>query len=374
MISPRVNCSSLNKISPTTSAAYFRSSILNGTRRLHGASLTDGAVNPIDYVTAAIKFTEFGFNHARFHHTEWQDVGRMEAFANELGNRGCRFSIGLADKLGEKYHGGIDGFKIDLYNQVPEAETLYLQNLERLTPLLRNRFCFLVVLCNEAAHLVTPALARRFWLKWSPIVRAINPNLLLSDCSDPQTDTPGFAEVAKLYDVATYHYYNSDGNADGQGNNIYEGWNWRIANWYADICGKRMIINEFGSYASNPHQMSNIAFVMLQCLRYGWSCTHFSFASNEEGWMGKGGDKFTIVNDPCRHSLAILGVYLLKYGKSGGKAFWGGDVNQWSSVYQYAGGNAMGNESYAQVKVSDTKTLIWNFNRDEFWNWLVREV
>ena len=373
MITPPIDCASLNRISLYTSAATFRAQVLAG-KCLHGASLTDGALNPLDPVGAAACFASFGFNHARFHHGEFQHVGQMVYFADQLLLKGVRFSVGLADKLGEKYVSGIEGFKRDLLDQVPEAEDLYVANIIRMGPLLRHKGCFMAVLSNEPFHLSTPEKSRRFWLKWSPVVRDMNPTLLLTDGGDPQVNIPEYGEVAKLYDIAVFHLYGSDGNADGTSNLIYEGWHTRIANWYADICGKRMIVNEFGSYASNPHQMSNIAFVMLQCLRYGWSCTHFSFASNEEGWSGTGADKFTITNDPCRHSLAILGAHLNKYGAKGGYCEWGGDTEQWGTTYKYVCPNVWADENHVKVRVSSTKTLVWGLDKNQEWQWLNRTV
>ena len=378
MITPPIACPSI-KISTYTSPATFRNQILAG-KTLHGASLTDGALNPVDPVAAAMTFASFGFNHARFHHGEWQDVGQMVYFADQLHLRGVRFSVGLADKLGEKYPSGIEGFKRDLLDQVPEAEDLYVSNIIRMGPLLRHKGCFMCCLSNETAHLkwdgrYAPEKAQRFWDKWSPVVRDMNPNLLLTDCPDGTDQFDTFSLVARNYDVCTLHFYNGDGNANGTADYIREGWNWKVVNSYHDWTGRKpLFINEFGSYDSNPNQGRNTTFVLLECLRRRYSATHFSFGSNEGCWSGEGGDKFTICNSPIRRNLALLGAYLNKYGVKDGEAYWNGDRDQRDGKYRYVCPNVFADENHVKIRVSSTKTLVWGLDKNQSWQWLNRTV
>jgi hypothetical protein len=368
-----------NRIATTSSAATMRTAVLNG-KILYGVNITDEGNAPIDPVFAATYLSYFGINWVRFHHIDvglangWWTIDRLLAFADALYAKGIRFSIDGASKLGELYPSGTDGFRRDLYDGVGAATTLYQANIARITPLLRHKGCFLACLVNEGAHLTTAAKALTFWNTWSPVFRAINPNLLLSDTPDgcDQGEAPDWGapwrDLASHYDVILCHYYNSDGYATGTGNNIFDGWNFNHVTQY-DGVGKRVFIQEFGSYESNPYEGSNIAFVMMEARRRGYSTCQFSFASNLGGWAGSDNDPFTIVGDPIRFKLLLFGGYLNKNVLAPYTVVWGGDTGQWSSSYSFTGSNAHANQDYCQVG-----SYVWTWDKNKPWIWLVKAL
>jgi hypothetical protein len=365
-IAPKLSCTSLNKFGTTS----IRSAVLSGSRRLYGVNVTDGACAPSDPFTAATLLSSYGFNWVRLHHVDrglkegWFTVAQVLAFEDALYAKGIRCSVDGTSKLGEVYSrplpdgsaiSGLDAFKRDLYDANPVAEALYKENLDRITPILKHKATFMACLVNEGGHLTTPGNALTFWQKWSPEFRKINPDLLLSDTPDgcDQGQAPDWGEpwrkLAVNYDLILCHYYNSDGWANGQGNNIFDGWNWGHVTQY-DGLGKRILVQEFGSYKSNPYEGANIAFVLLECLRRGYGSCQFAFATNEAAYRGLSADVFTMTNDPLRLDLALLGAYLVKYGSLGGLASWGGDTGNWGGAYSYTCPDVVGTESYVLVK------------------------
>ena len=380
MIKPKIDCSKLNAISPSMSAADVKARILSGKLKLYGASVTHGGCSPNDPDAAAKQFASFGMNHARFHHTEVADVRGMVAFADSLLSRGVRFSLSLASLLNQEYKDP-RSFYPDLYAvKGNAADQLYLENLQRLHPLLSHRGCFLAVLTNEPCWAIQPNDARRFWLHWSKLLKGKYPNVLLSDCSNPDAPYGGvggkmrpelFAQVAKLYDIATFHIYVSDAAADGKADNVVEEQHWRRVVDYHRVVGKQLIINEFGSYASNPHQGSNTAFVLMECLRRKYSATHYNWCDRPQHDDG-GGNPYAILRDRFRQDLTLLGAHLFKYGGSTIEAKWGGDRKQRTSHYSQRFTNGFGDKSKVEVNISKTKRIIWGLDKTKPSQWLVQ--
>lgn len=373
-ITPKFSVS--NKIATTSSPQTMRKAVLNG-KRLYGVNVTDGACAPKDPVAAAKLLSSYGVNWVRLHHIDrglaegWWRVDQILAFMDALFAAGIRVSVDGCSKIGETYPGGNDAFKGDLYKNVDAAVSLYKQNVERIKPILQHKACFMLCMVNEGAHMTTPDLAKAFWNRWSVVFRGINPDLLLTDLPDAPASDQYFwqyADVIKGFDVFAGHYYNSDGNADGQGNNIFDGWTWWRILSMADATRKPVFIEEFGSYQSNPFQGGNLAFVHFEAARRNFSTCEFSFASNEEGWAGGGGDRFTICNDPLRRSLFLMGAYVYKNAKAPFVVSWPADTfGNWGTNYSFQGGTVTASEQYCRAG-----SYIWTWDKARPWVWLVK--
>lgn len=380
MIKPKIDCSKLNAIPPSLPAKEVKSQVLSGKLRLYGASVTHGGCAPNDPVAAARQFVSFGMNHARFHHTEVADVKGMVAFADALLARGARFSLSLASMLDEQNKNPASFFR-DLYAvKGSRADQIYLENLQRLHPLLSHPGCFLAVLTNEPCWAIHPEDAERFWLHWSKLLKSKYPNLLFSDCSNPDAPYGGgngrmrpqeFAKVARLYDVGTFHIYVSDAAADGKADNVVEEQHWRRVVEYARAIGKPLIINEFGSYPSNPHQGSNTAFILLECLRRKFSATHYNWCDRPQHDAG-GGNPYAILRDPFRQDLTLLGAHLFKYGGATIEAQWGGDKGQRTAAYSQKFTSGYGDRTKVEVNISKTKKITWGLDKTKPSQWLVQ--
>jgi hypothetical protein len=360
-----------------TAKGSIRGYILNG-KKLYGVNVTDGACAPRDPSRAASLLASFGVNWVRLHHIDrglregWWSVGGILNFMDALYANGIRVSVDGTSKLGEIYPSGQEGFKRDLYAGNRNAEKLYAENLDRIKPLLRHRACFMVCLVNEGAHMTSPSQARRFWQRWSPRFRSVNSDLLISDCPDAASEQgerfQQYRQLAKSYDVVLCHYYNSDGSAQGHGNNIFDGWNWYSVLNFGKGLHKPVMIQEFGSYRSNEHQGSNLAFVHYESIRRNFSTCEFSFASNEDGWHGGGGDPFTICNDPLRLHLLTMGAYLYKNARKPFDVHWSADTEgKWGNEYHFQANGIAGNDQ--RLKVG---SYVWTWDKTRPSAWISR--
>lgn len=376
--------SSLTDISPVfpvsnriTAKGSIRNYILNG-KKLYGVNLTDGACAPQNPAAAANLLAAYGINWVRLHHIDrglregWWSAQSIVRFMDALYANGIRVSVDGASKIGEIYPSGQEGFKRDLYGGNRNAERLFAENFDRIRPILKHRACFMVCLVNEGAHMTSPSQARKFWQEWSPRFRSVNPDLLISDCPDAAAEQGDrfqqYRQLAKSYDVVLCHYYNSDGSAQGHGSNIFDGWNWYSVLNFGKGLHKPVMIQEFGSYRSNEHQGSNIAFVHYESIRRNFSTCEFSFASNEEGWHGGGGDPFTICNDPLRLHLLTMGAYLYKTAHKPFDVHWSADnEGKWGNEYRFQAKGISGNDQRLKVGA-----YVWTWDKTRPSAWMKR--
>lgn len=378
MITPRIDLSKLNAIPAPQTAKSLRASILRGTRRMYGSSVTHGGCAPYDPDMAAAQFVRFGQNHARLHHLEAvkdKDLPRVLAFMDALYKRGARCSVSITSLVAKEQARYAGDFYADLYSGNESAEKVYAANLERVRPLLIHPGCFMASLCNEPTSRISPDMAQTFWQKWSPTIRKINPDIILTDGGDPDawyhgqaytSRTADFAQVAQNYDVGTAHMYGDDPAASGKGSWVEQPDYWRRILEFRAASGRPLFVNELGSYATNPNQGSNLAFAMLEAMRLGASVTHYNWCDRAEH-DDKGNNAYAVLRDPKRLILMLLGAYLCKYGEKDALAVWQGKGYgcQWSKGF--------GDRERVEIQVSKTKRLIFGLDKDEPWL-LVRAV
>jgi hypothetical protein len=365
-----------NKIALTSTTKTLVNAILNG-KTLSGVNVTDGACAPQNPVAAASLISSYGVNWVRLHHIDrglaegWWTVPQILAFEDALYDKGIRVSVDGMSKLGELYSGDL---KKDLYDQNPNAEALYRQNLERIKPILQHKATFMVDMVNEGYHVTTALKALAFFLKWEPYFKGVNPDLLLTDCADADG---GNTETAKHYGVVIIDFYGGFEdftNLDVKPNWIFEGWNFRGIRDYVKATGKQVMIQEYGSYKVNPHQGANEAFLLTMAAKENWSVNMFAFATNEEGWTGASTDRYAATNDPLQLYILLLQSYLLKNKQGTVVDYWGGDTwdsvaNNWRWDNRYAvhGTNFVGTENYIKIN-----NYLWTWNQGAPWVWLVK--
>lgn len=369
-----------NKV--TNTPPYIRKRVLTG-KPLHGVNLTHTGNIPDDPHKLGADLASHGVNWARLHHLEYltdEQIARLPGIMDILYSYGIIFSVDGCSLIGEPTGYGIDGFKQALYNEDSIAMKMYANNLSRNHAIITHPATFMCCLVNEGAHMTTPEKAERFWIRWSQYFRNISPKLLLTDCPDGFTHGHDFWEVAKsLYDVVSVHYYNDDGAGNGKGNNIYDGWNWRIVFEYMEFVGKKLFLQEFGSYKSNPHQGSNHAFVLAECLRLGISPCWFCYSDGASQYVNPNPDNvFSIVSDELRMRLLTLGGMLTKYGTKGGEVNWGGlKMNAdntgwaWDTYYKYECDRALVDQNHAIV-LGSSYEAVWHWNLNEPISFLLR--
>jgi hypothetical protein len=383
-LSPAISCSTLNRLGKTS----IRSKLLAG-KTLYGCNLTNEAPFYPDPAMVSALIAAYGFNWVRLHHIDYlilngkYTVGQLVAFLDFLHARGIKVSLDGFSLMQELYTEG--NFKVDLCNGGEAAEKLYYTYFRMMEPVLRHPSVFMVCLANETAALITPKVAEMFWDKWAPQFHAVNNELLLTDCPDgvAQNELIEFADLARRkYDLGGIHYYNSDGEGNGTGNNVFDGWNWLEVLAYAEMCGKPIMVQEFGSYRSNPNQGVNHAFVMAECVRNGFSSCQFAFAHGPGGFFD--GDDPTnvygLTADPLRRILALLGAHLYRYGAEGGDIEWGalrlnkaGDNWDWGYDYRWESGPVLVTQDYAEV-YNGSKLIRWEWDKSKPERWLLRSV
>ncbi len=371
-----------NRVTASTSASTFRQQILDG-KRLIGVNVTDSGCAPIDPVAAARLLKSYGINWVRLHHIDrglregWWTVPQIIAFMDAGKAEGIRFSVDGASKLGEVYPGD---FKRDLYLAVPAAEALYLENIQKITPILQHSSCFMDCLVNEGASHTTPALAKAFFLKWAPVFRKINPNLLLTDASDAWSlgEHPNpYAEAAGLYDVLTPHDYGGgeDFGPAGGGTWIGEGWiHWKLRLFVArarELAMRKLpvLVQEFGSYAVNRFYGANEMFLQVMAALEGWSTCLFAFVTNQDGWIGKSVDKYAAVTDQLRLNMLLLASYLSKNAGGLKLDHWDGTTGQWGPNFRVSGDKVEITQDYARIG-----SYIFTWNPQMRWVWLVKPL
>lgn len=374
LIKPPIDCSKLNPISPSFSKATVANRLLSGQLVLHGVSVTHGGCAPADPVFAAEQIASFGINHVRLHHVLGIDVMAMRRFADELHARGIRFSLSLASQVDQ--WGKPDDFFPALYScKDPASTKVWRDEVCRLAPLLNHPACMFAVLTNEPCNRIQPADADRFWNFHIAELRASFPGVLFTDCSNPDawfheekytSRTVGFGQVARQYDLAGAHMYGDDPRATGTGSYIEQPDYWKRILEFGQTAGRPMIINEFGSYASNPHQGSNTAFVMLEARSRGWSVTHYNWCDRPDHDAG-GGNAFAILRDPFRQYLTVLGAHLCKYG-SPAESEWAG------KKYAAAWSKGYGDRTRVEIQTSPTKRLVFGLEKTQRWQWLLRAM
>lgn len=354
----------------STTKTSLRNRLNAGTIQLSGVSTCFNASAPDDPVAAAAELASYGLDHIRIHHSEQCDLKKMLAFLDEIKAWGMFASICLADSLHEQFHTP-NVFKNVLYQKDPKAEALFMSNLMRLSEVLDHPALFLAVLVNEGGWHTTPELADAFWKKWAKIIKCAHKNLLLSDCPLPimhpfdQDRFDKFGMVAGQYDLTTGHYYVSDEKANGTKDNLLD-WQWPKFVEYAKKTGRPFILNEFGSYKSNPHQGSNIMFVLAECKRHGFSATHFDYSDQPNySWLSWG-SAYSITKDEFRKALTHMGVNLFKYGGRSLNSSWKG------SEYTHEFENAYADRNHVWIRVSKTKELVYTLDKEKPRLWKLR--
>lgn len=384
MITPPFTVS--NKIPVTTSPATFRKQVLAG-KRLIGVNVTDGGCAPSDPVAAAKLLASYGVNWVRLHHIDrglvegWWTVDQILAFMDAGVQNGIRFSVDGCSKLGELYSGD---FKKDLYEGVDAAKTLYLKNVDRITPILKHRGCWGLCLVNEPAnrlsHETGPELVKAFFQEMAPIFRAINPLLALTDASDAwaQFDHPSpYAEAASLYDWLSIHDYNGgeDFGPSGKGSWVGEGWpTWKIRLFVGrtrELAGRfvPVMIQEFASYNVNRFYVANEIFIQTIAALEGWSTCQFAFATNQDCWDGKGQDVYATVTDASRLKTLLYGAYLLKNQTGLALDHWDGTLGKWGPNIKVSGSRVSMDQNNARVN-----SYVWNLQTCPDWARLTKVV
>lgn len=366
-----------NKISPSTSPASFRRSVLAG-KRLIGVNVTDGACAPDDPVAAAKLLASYGINWVRLHHVDfgilagWWTVEKVVAFQDALYAVGIRTSLDGFSKLGEKYPGGNDQFKRDLMTDMYTARRLYEQNLERITPLLQHKGCFMFCLANECAWACETAdIAKEFWEWASPKARAINPLLIVTDLPDAYVHGPKFVPVVALHDLGCLHTYlgTEDFASAAKPNWTSEFWNWNAVRWFRDMVrdlrpDMKFLIQEFGSWSVNPHYAQNLVFLQTMAAVEGMSTCFYCFASNS---YEKTEDKYAAVRDPMLLNMILFGAYLSKNMTGLRIPYWAGYQNKGESRFEALGEKAAIHQDRAVIN-----SYIWTWRADAPWVWLVK--
>jgi hypothetical protein len=383
MITPPFTIS--NKIPVTTSAATFRKQVLAG-KRLIGVGITDGALSPQDPDAAAKLVLSHGASIFDMQHLEvglddgWLTVEGILAFLDRIFANGGRASMRLFSKLGELSPRGMGGFKSALMDQAEDAESLLEAHIVKIRRILEHPALFLVCLSNECAHLTTPDKAKRFWEKWAPKIRALNPNLLLTDMPDAwdQAEHPSpWADVAALYDVISAHFYGGgeDFGPNGKGTWIGEGWKtWKLRLFVTrarELAGvkKPVVIQEFASYNVNPNYVANEIYLQTLAALEGWSTFQFAFATNQDCWDGKGKDVYATVTDPARLKTLLYGAYLLKNQTGLTLDHWDGTLGKWGPNINVSGSRVSMDQNNARVN-----SYVWRTDQCPDWARLTKVV
>jgi hypothetical protein len=354
-----------NKIAASTSADTARRQFLDG-KLYSGVNINDGGVAPTDPAKAAQYTASLGVNLVRVFRDDrgvsdgWISLAGELAFLDQLKANGIRTCVNAESSIGELYPGGNDAFGIDLFNQVPAAETLFLTSLERRRAVLAHSSVLVINMANERAHRTTPEKAIAFFAKWAPWFRKVNPKALLTFLPDAWAlaEHPShWAPVMALCDVISANWYGGgeDFGPNGGGTWIGEGWVlWKLRLFVSrvrEISGvkKPVLIQEMGSFSVNKHYGANEMFFRVMATLEGWSVCVFALVTNQAGWDGTSADKYAAVTDPLRMNMILFGSYLLK-NRAGLKLdHWDGTLGQWGPNFRASGEKVEITQDYAVV-------------------------
>lgn len=347
-----------------------------------GANITAGALKQDDPKAYAKWCASYGINTVRFHHWDIAVAeGRLTEddlikLADALLAEGIRFSIDVFTEIGLKYPSGQDQFKRDLMGLDPEAIRFWISNIRTIERLIKHKGCWLVCLSNECAWACVSESQMLEWWDWaSGVINKINPLVLITDASDAHTQSkdgkPKFAKVCAMHDIPSMHLYLGKEDFTDESNPDWttESWNFNGARmhvdyvqWYRNDAKQpkaQFFIQEFGSWAKNPHYAHNIVFLTVMANFYGWSTCQFALDT------GSDTDKYAMKNDKLLMNLLLLQTSLAK--KKLDIEYWAGFENQNASFLSAVGDKVSINQDFAQIG-----DKLWSWDKETPWLWLVR--
>lgn len=327
--------------------------------RFHVATLTDGACFQNDPVAFATMLKSRGYNAVRLHHCDRLIrenpalVAKGVAFLDALYALGMRASIDLVSKRGETWSTGVDGYKLDLYMNRNSARADLTDYVNLIKPILNHPALWCVCLVNEGATILrnnnsaagAQAYAKAFYDWGSTLVRSLGYKGFLTDLPDGFVDPVTFGEVAKGFDIVTMHFY---GGHPDEGNKKFflnswplEGWNIGTAQYYVNIAGRPVYVQEWGCLPFNPKRGANEAFLAAEMFKRGYVAeAQFCFASNLDFAAGKFSkvDWYNLVTDRQRSVSALFAAYVNQYGGADTDYFFGhyATPQKQSSSYRWA--------------------------------------
>lgn len=356
--------------------------------RFHIATLTDNACAPSnpDQVVSLLKSR--GYNAVRLHHIDrglregWWSVSKITSFMDKLYAAGIRVSIDLVSKRGETWMTGVDGYKLDLYENRNNARADLEYYVQNIAPILKHPALYLVCLVNEGATILrnnnspagAAAKATSFYQWGAGLARYYGYKGLVTDLPDGAVDTPTFGPVAKNFDVCTIHFYGGHPDVANQryfqNSWALEGWNWGTSVWYGLTSQRPVIVQEWGCLPFNTYRGANSAFVIAEMANYGFDGeAQFCFASNQAYLDGNYDriDWYNFSTDRPRLIADLFAAAVNAYGNGKRTSyFWGHATPPESSKYTWATDKVKlvvdGSKATGTVFVSDTQALVFVWN------------